>query len=108
MIHTVGPVWSAGRTNEEALLANAYRNSLRLAVENGVRTLAFPNISTGVYRFPKELAAKIAVREVGAFLETDRTLEKVIFCCFDRENYELYLQMFRQDAGSTAEAREVH
>jgi O-acetyl-ADP-ribose deacetylase len=103
VIHTVGPVWTGGRANEDVLLANAYRNSLRLAVENGARTVAFPNISTGVYRFPKEQAAKIAVREVQAFLETDRRLEKVVFCCFDPDNRELYQRLLADTGGVGAE-----
>ncbi len=90
VIHTVGPVWHGGNNNEESLLANAYSNSLRLAVENGCNTIAFPNISTGVYGFPKDKAAAIAVREVQSFLEKNEKLEKVYFVCFDRENYEIY------------------
>jgi O-acetyl-ADP-ribose deacetylase len=102
VIHTVGPVWTGGHRDEGALLANAYRNSLRLAVENGARTVAFPNISTGIYNFPKKEAAKIAVREVQAFLETDRTLEKVVFCCYDPDNRELYERLLAETAGSEA------
>jgi len=89
VIHTVGPTWS-GKPNDDMLLANAYRNSLILAVDNDVKTIAFPNISTGVYRFPKSQAAAIALREVQLFLQNDTTLDKVIFCCFDVENFELY------------------
>lgn len=90
VIHTVGPVWNGGRLNEEALLANCYRNSLRLAVGNGLRSVAFPNISTGIYHFPKEPAAEIAVREVRSFLDGTPAMERVLFCCFDRDNYEIY------------------
>jgi O-acetyl-ADP-ribose deacetylase len=76
VIHTVGPIWIGGMRGEDDLLANAYQNSLRVAVEHGVRTIAFPNISTGIYRFPKERAAEIAVREVTSFLDADNTLER--------------------------------
>lgn len=90
VIHTVGPVWHGGMNNEDQLLANAYSNSLRLAVDNGVKTIAFPNISTGVYGFPKERAAKIAIETVRKFLEKDKSLNEVVFVCFDRENHEIY------------------
>jgi len=90
VIHTVGPVWHGGMNNEDQLLANAYSNSLRLAVDNGVKTIAFPNISTGVYGFPKERAAKIAIETVRNFLEKDKSLNEVVFVCFDRENHEIY------------------
>ncbi|MGN6418744.1 MAG: O-acetyl-ADP-ribose deacetylase [Pseudobacter sp.] len=90
VIHTVGPVWNGGKNNEDALLANCYANSLTLAVENGIRTLAFPNISTGIYHFPKDRAAKIAVATVKEFLEKTDKVEKVLFVCFDGENYDLY------------------
>ena len=71
VIHTVGPVWDGGRANEDALLADCYRNSLKLVEENGLRMVAFPAISTGVFGFPKERATRIAVREVRAFLDQD-------------------------------------
>jgi len=92
VIHTVGPVWHGGEQNEDELLANCYRNSLRVAVENGVRTIAFPAISTGVYRFPPDRACGIAVRTVKDFLAQDETIERVTFTCFDRGTYELYEQ----------------
>ena len=90
VIHTVGPVWHGGMNDEDQLLANAYSNSLRLAVDNGVKTIAFPNISTGVYGFPKDRAAKIAIETVRKFLEKDKSLNEVVFVCFDRENHEIY------------------
>jgi O-acetyl-ADP-ribose deacetylase len=90
VIHTVGPVWQDGLHGEEDLLAAAYRNSLRLAVAHQLKTIAFPNISTGIYHFPKNMAAVIAVDTVTDFLEFDKELEHVIFVCFDAENYELY------------------
>lgn len=90
VIHTVGPVWHGGNSNEDELLENAYSNSLQLALENGVETIAFPNISTGVYGFPKERAAEIAVKTVTKFLAENEQIRKVYFVCFDQENYELY------------------
>ncbi|HEV2482502.1 MAG TPA: O-acetyl-ADP-ribose deacetylase [Puia sp.] len=93
VIHTVGPVWNGGHKGEGELLASAYRNSLRLAVENGISSLAFPNISTGIYHFPKEKAATIAVHTVSEFLSTHPQPEQVIFVCFDKENYDLYARM---------------
>jgi O-acetyl-ADP-ribose deacetylase len=90
VIHTVGPVWQDGQHGEDDLLASAYRNSLRLAVAHQLKTIAFPNISTGIYHFPKNMAAVIAVDTVTDFLEFDKELEHVIFVCFDEENYELY------------------
>lgn len=91
VIHTVGPVWN-GKPKERDLLANCYTNSLQLAVENRCKTIAFPNISTGVYRFPKDEAATIAVKTVDAFLQKNKEIEKVIFVCFDDENYRLVQQ----------------
>ena len=93
IIHTVGPVWNGGNNNEEKLLASCYKNSLNLAVENGVKTIAFPAISTGVYRFPLERAAKIAVTEVKKFLVKNESIEKVIFVCFDEETFEFYKKL---------------
>ena len=90
VIHTVGPVWNGGRNNEENLLRNAYHHSLLLATEKKLRTIAFPNISTGVYHFPKERAAEIAVSTVNGFLQSNTALEKVFFVCFDDENYKIY------------------
>jgi len=90
VIHTVGPVWNGGRNNEEALLATAYRNSLRLAVKNNIHTIAFPNISTGIYHFPKEKAASIAISTVKNFLDQEGAGMKVTFICFDEENYRIY------------------
>ena len=90
VIHTVGPIWHGGMKNEDQLLSNAYTNSLRLAVENGAKTIAFPNISTGVYGFPKARAARIAIEAVRKFLKSDKAISEVIFVCFDRENYGIY------------------
>ncbi|MFV8347797.1 O-acetyl-ADP-ribose deacetylase [Flavobacterium sp. ZB4P13] len=86
VIHTVGPVWNGGNNNEKEKLAECYKNSLQLAVENNCKSIAFPSISTGIYRFPKELAAQIAVKTVSEFLSKHTEIEKVIFVCFDDEN----------------------
>lgn len=93
VIHTVGPVYHGGTHDEPVKLATCYRNSLKLAVENGCKTVAFPNISTGVYSYPKNEAAGIAVAEVKHFLTENTSLEKVIFCCFDQENYNIYREI---------------
>jgi O-acetyl-ADP-ribose deacetylase (regulator of RNase III) len=90
IIHTVGPIWNGGKNNEDTLLANCYKNSLRLAVENKITTIAFPAISTGVYHFPLERATQIAITEVKKFLEKNEPIEKVIFVCFDEETYSIY------------------
>ena len=90
VIHTVGPVWNGGKSGEPEKLASCYRRSLELAVQNRIRTIAFPNISTGVYGYPKEEASQLAIAVVKQFLAGDETIEKVVFCCFDHENYSLY------------------
>jgi O-acetyl-ADP-ribose deacetylase len=90
VIHTVGPVWSQTKKDADELLANGYRNSLKLAVENKVKTIAFPNISTGIYHFPKDKAAEIAIKTVKDFLSTHQQIDKVIFVCFDEQNYVIY------------------
>lgn len=95
VIHTVGPIWNGGKNNEEQLLSNCYVNSLKLAVSNGVKSIAFPNISTGVYGFPKKLAAPIAVNAVSDFLKDDSSIEQVTFVCFDDENYNLYAELLK-------------
>ena len=90
VIHTVGPVWSGGNQNEPLSLANCYRNCFQLAVENKVKTIAFPAISTGVYRFPIEKATAIAVEETKKFLAKNDNLERVVFVCFGSEIYDAY------------------
>ena len=85
VIHTVGPVWHGGTHGEPELLASCYRSSLRLAIENGVRTIAFPAISCGVYGYPIGEAARIAVDETRRTLENDDTIERVIFTCFGED-----------------------
>ena len=94
VIHTVGPVWNEESEQNNALLADCYRNSLTLAVENDVKIIAFPNISTGIYHFPKDKAADIAITTVNNFAEKEK-IEKVIFVCFDDENYQLYLKKLK-------------
>ena len=90
VIHTVGPVWSGGKKNEAILLANCYKNSLQLAVDNKLSSIAFPNISTGIYGYPKKEAAEVAVTAVTDFLEQNDFINKVYFVCFDEENFQLY------------------
>ena len=96
IIHTVGPVWQGGNNNEDVLLGNCYKNSLLLAVENGIKTIAFPAISTGIYSFPLERATNIAIAEVKKFLNTNDSIEKVIFVCFDEKTYEVYKKLLNQ------------
>jgi O-acetyl-ADP-ribose deacetylase len=98
VIHTVGPIWSGGRRGEDELLADCYRNSLSLAVEHGLKTIAFPAISTGAYRFPPDRAAAIAVREVRAFLKRPSPVEKVTFVCFAPEAARSYERALRAGA----------
>ncbi len=96
VIHTVGPVWNGGGKGEEQLLANAYWNSLTLATENDIRTIAFPNISTGIYHFPKDKAAAIAVSTVKEFMENNNPVKEVLFVCFDEENVWLYKKLLEK------------
>ena len=90
VIHTVGPVWYGGKSGEAEKLASCYRRSLEIAVANNLKTIAFPNISTGVYGYPKPEAAVIAIEEVTRFLFNHSEIDKVIFCVFDEENYHFY------------------
>ncbi len=91
VIHTVGPVWNGGQHNEDELLGNCYQNSLKMAVENKIKTIAFPAISTGVYRFPIERATKSCSQTpVKSFVEQDKFIKKIIFCCFDEKTYLTY------------------
>jgi O-acetyl-ADP-ribose deacetylase len=93
VIHTVGPVWHGGSRNERELLAGCYRSSLRLAVEHDCRSIAFPCISTGVYRFPKDVAAEIAVNTCRKFREEHPASPEITFCCFSDEDYRLYTKL---------------
>jgi O-acetyl-ADP-ribose deacetylase (regulator of RNase III) len=90
VIHTVGPVWAGGKKNEDHLLAICYRNALMAARDLGIKTIAFPSISTGAYGFPLERAAEIAMGETKAFLDGDKTLTKVVFVCFGEKALNLY------------------
>lgn len=99
VIHTVGPVWNGGNNNEEVLLANCYRNSLAIAVENNITSIAFPNISTGIYHFPKDKAAEIAFNTIRGFGNIN-FFEKIVFVCFDEENYRLYLDQLSSSSYS--------
>lgn len=95
VIHTVGPVWRGGHQHEDDLLADCYRNSLKLAVKNGIETIAFPAISTGVYHFPLERATRIALNVVKHFLEQDETIKRVMFVCYDRHTFTVYQRVFQ-------------
>ena len=91
VIHTVGPVWHDGTSNEQQLIDECYRNSLHIAAEQGCKTIAFPAISTGIYRFPKKLAAKVASTAVKKFLEENETIRKVVFVFFSPGDAEIFL-----------------
>jgi len=101
VIHTVGPVWQSGKNNEKKLFAKkllkkAYISSLELAEKNKLKNISFPNISTGVYRFPKDLAAKTAINAVIEYLEKNDFIEKVNFVCFEEENFEIYRKLLEE------------
>ena len=93
VIHTVGPTWVDGQHDEVLLLQNAYRNSFRLAENLKLRSIAYPNISTGIYRFPKQLAAQIALKTVTEELKQGQFIAEVIFVCFDDENFNIYQKL---------------
>jgi O-acetyl-ADP-ribose deacetylase (regulator of RNase III) len=93
VIHAVGPVWQDGTKNEDKLLYSAYHNSLKLASKNNLKSIAFPNISTGIYGFPKERAAEIAIHAVQDYLVEDEFIQNVTFVCFDEENYHIYSKL---------------
>lgn len=101
VIHAVGPVWDGGAYRERELLASAYRNSLRIAIEAGLKTIAFPSISTGIYGFPIRIAAPIAVREVMAALVLAPQLERVTFCCFEDEDADVYRKVLETATAET-------
>lgn len=101
VIHTAGPIWEGGNYNEDQLLASCYKNSLRLAVKNNIKTIAFPSISTGAYGFPVNRAARIAVNEIVKFLESEEgdNISKVFIVCFDSGIYESYVSAKKEICG---------
>ena len=96
VIHTVGPVWQGGDSNENNLLANCYRNSLQLAADHNLRSIAFPSISTGVYRFPIKQASRIALRVILDFVETEEAAPRVVIICFSEQDLEIYRQVYQE------------
>ena len=96
VIHTVGPVWEGGDYNEEQTLRNCYSNSLKLAKSYGIKTIAFPAISTGIYEFPLDKATSIAINTVKLFLEQNNSIEKVVFVCFESQVYGIYQECLKQ------------
>ncbi len=96
VIHTVGPVWRGGEYDEDALLASCYRNCLRLAADKGLKTVAFPSISTGAYNFPVKRAARIAIKEIQLFLEAETSIEKVFIVCYDSATYDAYSNAYAE------------
>lgn len=97
VIHTVGPIWRGGYYNEENLLRSCYRNSLKLAAEYNLTSIAFPCISTGVYGYPKNLAAKIAIDEVITYLKTNSyKFDEILFVCFTKDDYIIYQDILRK------------
>ena len=99
VIHTVGPVWAGGHKNEEKLLASCYANSLNAALGVGAKTIAFPSISTGAYRFPLVRATEIAMEETKKFLEADKSLTRVVFVCFGDDAYLTYQEVYKKVFG---------
>ncbi|MDD2202483.1 MAG: O-acetyl-ADP-ribose deacetylase [Firmicutes bacterium] len=104
VIHTVGPVWRGGAHGEAELLASCYRNALRLASEHGVRTVAFPSISTGAYRYPVDEASQLAVCVVGEFLSADDTIAEVRFVCFDERTHNAYSKALREHVDAPSQS----
>jgi O-acetyl-ADP-ribose deacetylase (regulator of RNase III) len=96
VIHTVGPVWRGGRSGEDRLLANCYRNSLELAQKSGIRTVAFPSISTGAYHYPIVQASRIALKTVRDCLKEMKAIQKVVFVCFSHSDYKVYMKWLKE------------
>ena len=96
IIHTVGPVWEGGNKREKEKLASCYRNSLKLAVKNGIKSIAFPSISTGAYRFPIKIAAPIALREASNFLDRNNSINKIIFVLFSDKDLGVYRYFYNK------------
>jgi len=101
VIHTVGPVWHGGTRNEDRLLGNAYRNSLAVAVQHHIKSVAFPSISTGIYGFPIERASKIAFSSVAEFARKDHQVQEIRFIVFSQSDYEVYAPLFRPAKNQT-------
>ncbi len=101
VIHAVGPVWSGGLSGESQLLASCYRRSLEIAVEKGLTSIAFPSISTGVYRYPIQKAANVAIKCVRIFIESPGPLQRVIFCCYSEEDRQVYAELLLQNRGES-------
>ena len=99
VVHTVGPVWRGGDSGEDELLAACYRNSLALAEQHDIRTIAFPAISTGAYRFPLERATRIAVSETKRFLDASDAVQKVVFVCFGKRDFQTYMVVLDEIMG---------
>ena len=93
VIHTVGPIWNGGRSGEDELLRKCYQNSLALAEENGLKSIAFPSISTGAYNFPIDRASPIAIDVVRTFVKESTVVERVLFVCFSRNDFDVYLNL---------------
>jgi O-acetyl-ADP-ribose deacetylase (regulator of RNase III) len=93
VIHTVGPIWHGGRSGEDELLRKCYQNSLDLTEENGLKSIAFPSISTGTYNFPIDRASRIAIDAVRAFLRESSGVERILFVCFSRDDFDVYLNL---------------
>ena len=99
VIHTVGPIWTGGTKNEDVLLASCYRNSLKVARDLGVKTIAFPSISTGAYGYPLDRATEIALKETKKFLDTDKAIRKVVFVCFGPKALNTYKEVTKKVFG---------
>ena len=97
VIHTVGPIWHGGNHGEDQYLFNCYKKSLLLSTHHGIESIAFPNISTGIYGYPKELAAETAIAAVKQHQSSGRKLKEVIFCCFDEDNFQFYDRLLKEN-----------
>ncbi|GGH60244.1 hypothetical protein GCM10008014_34600 [Paenibacillus silvae] len=96
VIHTVGPVWNGGNNNEAEKLKNCYINTLKLAVHNHLQSISIPNISTGIYKYPKREASEIAINTVAEFINSNESILHIQFVCFDDENYEIYKESLKK------------
>lgn len=96
VIHAVGPIWHGGKNDENNILASCYKKAFELSEKYNMQSIAFPNISTGVFGFPKKQAVNIVYKTIIEMLPTLKSIKEIIFCCFDNENYELYLNNFKE------------